>query len=124
MGISADLCALRTALYEARQACEHAPPENGLAGMSTLFDALLLLIRPGQEQDDAHWQTAPFELASNENFVSSSQSKVPEVLWWSSLSTGTPESQSPAHSTSKGSHASPASLLWSAGLVDENVIAP
>merc|ERR1719382_888091 len=67
--ISTDLCALRTALCEAREACEHAPPEHGLAGMSTLFDALLLLIRPGQEQADAHWHTDLSELQSNHSPV-------------------------------------------------------
>lgn len=122
--ISADLCALRNALCEARQACEHAPPENGFAGMSTLFDALLLLIRPGQEQDAAHRHTVPFEPLSNENWNSSSQNKVPEVLRWSSLSTDTPGSQSPANSTSKGSSASPASLLRSVVLADETIAPP
>mmetsp|Transcript_28776 Transcript_28776/g.67055 ORF Transcript_28776/g.67055 Transcript_28776/m.67055 type:complete len:560 (+) Transcript_28776:2-1681(+) len=48
--MSADLCALRTALSEARLACEHAPRASGLAGLPAFFDALLLMIRPGREQ--------------------------------------------------------------------------
>jgi len=65
--ISADLCALRAALCQARAACESAPPSSGLAGMPAFFDALLLMIRPGREQQAANFEEArqvretPFE---------------------------------------------------------------
>eukprot|EP00931_Biecheleriopsis_adriatica_P065487 TRINITY_DN40008_c0_g1_i1.p1 TRINITY_DN40008_c0_g1~~TRINITY_DN40008_c0_g1_i1.p1 ORF type:complete len:482 (-),score=85.12 TRINITY_DN40008_c0_g1_i1:130-1575(-) len=45
--VGSSLNALRNTLREARQACESATPESGLAGMPALFDALLLMIQPG-----------------------------------------------------------------------------
>lgn len=62
--ISADLCALRAALCQARAACESAPPSSGLAGMPAFFDALLLMVRPGREQQGSHFdevEETPFE---------------------------------------------------------------
>jgi len=81
--------------------------------MSTLFDALLLLIRPGREQGDAHWQAVSGELSppGGRSPESPPRGKEPEELWMSSFSTGTPESsRSPARSASGHSRASPASL--------------
>jgi serine/threonine protein kinase len=46
--ISDDLCVLRAALRDARQACRGFPPETGLAGMPALFDALLLMVQAGR----------------------------------------------------------------------------
>jgi len=56
--ISADLCALRAALCQARAACESAPPSSGLVGMPAFFDALLLMVRPGREQQAANLEEA------------------------------------------------------------------
>jgi len=51
--VSADLCALRGALHQLRQACEFARPEDGLAGFQGLFEAFILMIRPGKSRADA-----------------------------------------------------------------------
>eukprot|EP00441_Pelagodinium_beii_P024386 CAMPEP_0197657636 /NCGR_PEP_ID=MMETSP1338-20131121/44749_1 /TAXON_ID=43686 ORGANISM="Pelagodinium beii, Strain RCC1491" /NCGR_SAMPLE_ID=MMETSP1338 /ASSEMBLY_ACC=CAM_ASM_000754 /LENGTH=487 /DNA_ID=CAMNT_0043234051 /DNA_START=52 /DNA_END=1515 /DNA_ORIENTATION=+ len=53
--VSENLAVLRVAVREARQACQNAAPESGLAGMPALFDALLLMIQPAEplfEVDD------------------------------------------------------------------------
>lgn len=49
--VNADLCAIRKALREAREACRHLSRETGLAGLPPLCDALLLMIKAGEEND-------------------------------------------------------------------------
>mmetsp|Transcript_26915 Transcript_26915/g.68402 ORF Transcript_26915/g.68402 Transcript_26915/m.68402 type:complete len:524 (-) Transcript_26915:631-2202(-) len=100
--MSADLCALHEALFEARQACESAPPETGLSGMPALFEALLLMVQPGRLEDEAARPEAR-NLPSDSGpcgagFERITPKKEPRS---SSHSTGTPDT-SPSCSSSSG----------------------
>jgi len=133
--ISADLCALRAALFQARAACESAPPSSGLAGMPAFFDALLLMVRPGREQQAVNREEVhqtPFESfihegSSTQQATRSMQKESPQhdrksVESWStrgtpevdvhgcvSQSTGTPDSN--ASSAVSAGRISPAQSL-------------